>query len=436
MTLGFNRFVENKSQNGSMFIFDRDNWAEIYATLKANKIRTLLTVFGVFWGIFMLVIMLGSGKGLENGIMKDFGGSATNSFFCWAQKTSKPYKGMKAGRNYEFNNNDFKLLQTLPDLETVVPMNQLGGYGGENQIVRGIKTNTLPVMGTYPALAKIQAIQVKKGRFINLNDIQENRKVVVIGKKAEETLFGKTENPLGQYIRINGVYFQVIGITQPGSSGQNPEEEISTLYLPFTTFQKAFNFGDIVGWFSVTAKKNVSVDQAEEATIALLKRNHQISPEDPMAVGHWNMGKEFSKIKGLFMGISVLVWFVGTGTLIAGVIGVSNIMLIVVKERTREIGVKRALGASPFEIMFQIILESLVLTFVAGYTGLIAGVGILKIVSESLPSDENSMFTNPSVDLQVALTALGILILSGLLAGFIPARKALQIEPVEALRAE
>ncbi len=419
-----------------MFIFDRDNWAEIYATLKANKIRTLLTIFGVFWGIFMLVIMLGSGKGLENGIMRDFGGTATNSFFCWAQKTSKPYKGMKAGRIYEFNNSDYKLLQTLPNLETVVPMNQLGGYGGENQIVRGIKTSTLPVSGTYPALAKIQAITVKKGRFINLNDIKDNRKVVVIGQKAEETLFAKTEDPLGKYIRINGVYFQVIGITKPGSSGQNPEEEISNLYLPFTTFQKAFNFGDIVGWFSVTANKNISVDEAEKSTIELLKRNHQIAPDDLMAVGHWNMGKEFRKIKGLFTGISALVWFVGTGTLIAGVIGVSNIMLIVVKERTREIGVKRALGASPFEIMFQIILESLVITFVAGYTGLIAGIGLLKLVSESLPQDDSSMFTNPSVDLQVAAIALGILVVSGLLAGFIPAKKALQIEPVEALRAE
>lgn len=419
-----------------MLIFDRDNWTEIYATLKANKIRTLLTVFGVFWGIFMLVIMLGSGKGLENGIMKDFAGTATNSFFCWAQKTSKPYKGMRAGRNYEFNNNDYQLLQTLPDLETVVPMNQLGGYGGENQIVRGIKTTSLPVLGTYPALAGIQAISLKKGRYLNMNDIQENRKVVVIGQKAEETLFAKTEDPIGKYIRINGVYFQVIGITKPGSSGQNPEEEISNLYLPFSTFQKAFNYGDIVGWFSVTAKKNISVDEAEKNTIALLKRNHQIAPEDLMAVGHWNMGKEFTKIKGLFTGISVLVWFVGIGTLLAGVIGVSNIMLIVVKERTREIGVKRALGAGPFEIMAQIILEGVAITFVAGYSGLVAGVGLLKLVASSLPADDNSMFTNPSVNLSVALSALSILILSGLFAGFIPARKALQIEPVEALRAE
>jgi len=419
-----------------MFIFDRDNWTEIYATLKANRIRTLLTVFGVFWGIFMLVIMLGSGKGLENGIMRDFGGTATNSFFCWAQKTSKPYKGLKAARSYNFSNKDYQLLQTLPDLETIIPMNQLGGHGGQNTVLKGLKTNTFPVLGTYPDLSKVQSITIKEGRFLNQNDISQNRKVVVIGKKAEETLFGKNETILGQYIRISGVYFQVIGITEPGSSGQNPEEEISNLYLPFTTFQKAFNYGDLVGWFSITAKKNVTVEIAEENTIALLKRNHQISPDDMLAVGHWNMGKQYKKLKGLFTGISFLVWFVGTGTLLAGVIGVSNIMLIVVKERTREIGVKRALGASPSEIILQIMLESLMITFIAGYTGLICGVGLLKIVSESIPSDDSGMFSNPSVDIQVAVFALLILIISGLLAGLIPARKALQIEPVEALRTE
>jgi putative ABC transport system permease protein len=282
-----------------MFIFDRDNWTEIYATLKANRIRTLLTVFGVFWGIFMLVIMLGSGKGLENGIMRDFGGTATNSFFCWAQKTSKPYKGLKAARSYNFSNKDYQLLQTLPDLETIIPMNQLGGHGGQNTVLKGLKTNTFPVLGTYPGLSKVQSISIKEGRFLNQNDISQNRKVVVIGKKAEETLFGKNETILGQYIRISGVYFQVIGITEPGSSGQNPEEEISNLYLPFTTFQKAFNYGDLVGWFSITAKKNVTVEIAEENTIALLKRNHQISPDDKLAVGHWNMGKQYKKLKGL-----------------------------------------------------------------------------------------------------------------------------------------
>ncbi|HEV7232348.1 MAG TPA: ABC transporter permease [Bacteroidia bacterium] len=417
-------------------MFDQDNWQEIFATIKKNKLRTALTAFGVFWGIFMLVIMLGAGTGLKKGVMRDFEGSATNSFFMWTQKTTKPYQGMKPGRVFNFTNEDAIALRQLQNLDVIAPMNQLGGYEGNNNVTRGIKTGIFAVMAEYPQFREIQAVSIRDGRFINQNDIREKRKVCVIGKRASEILFDKKENPIGEWIRISGVYFMVVGITSPTGSGQQAEEQSQQIYVPFSTFQYAFNFGNRVGWFSVRSKNNVPASVAEEQALALLKERHKIAPEDLMAVGHWNMEKQFNKIGGLFVGINGLVWFVGIGTLIAGVIGVSNIMLIVVKERTREIGVKRALGATPFSVMAQLIMESVFLTSIAGYFGLLAGIGLLELISSLLPPDNNSMFSNPEVNLNVALTALSVLIVSGALAGMIPARRAVSIHPVEALRSE
>ncbi|CAN5633402.1 ABC transporter permease [soil metagenome] len=417
-------------------MFDRDNWQEIFATIKKNKLRTFLTCLGVFWGIFMLVVMLGSGNGLKAGIMNDFQGTATNSFFCWAQRTSKPYKGMKPGRRYNFNNSDYLALLKVPELGTVAPMNQLGDYQGTSNVVRGLKTGGFSVNGCYPALGKIESIKVKHGRFLNDNDLKDRRKVVVIGKRAREILFEPKEEPIGQYIRVNGVYFCVIGVTTPTASGQRAEEQSSTIYVPFSTFQQAFNYGDVVGWFAITANDGVSASDAEDKALGILRDRHKIDPQDLMAIGHWNMEKEFNKLNGLFSGINGLVWVVGIGTLLAGIIGVSNIMLIVVKERTKEIGIRRAIGAPPAEIVKQLILESVFLTAIAGYFGLVVSVGLLELVASSLPADDTSMFRNPGIDINVALTALTVLVVAGALAGLIPAKKAVAISPVEALRAE
>lgn len=418
-------------------MFDRDNWQEILSTISKNKMRTFLTAFGVFWGIFMLVIMLGSGRGLQHGVLKDFNGTATNSFFCWTQRTTKPYKGMKPGRNFNFTNDDvIALRQQVPELEVIAPQNQLGDYGGSNNVVYGMKTGAFSVMAQYPVISKITSIKMREGRFLNDNDIKENRKVAVIGKRPREILYEKNEEALGTYIRINGVYFRVIGVTEPTGSGEQNEEQLNSISVPFTTFQHAFNYGDNVGWFAITSKPNVLASVAEDKALALLKERHSIAPDDESAIGHWNMEKQFNKLSGLFSGISMLVWFVGLGTLIAGVIGVSNIMLIIVKERTREIGIKRALGATPFDVVSQLILESIFLTSIAGYFGLVAGIGLLEAVSSAMPDDGNSMFSNPSVDLSVALKALTVLVISGALAGFIPARRAVAISPVDALRSE
>ncbi|MGZ3883147.1 MAG: ABC transporter permease [Bacteroidia bacterium] len=416
-------------------LFERDNWQEIFATVKKNRLRTFLTCLGVGWGIFMLVIMLGAGNGLKHGVLSDFGGTATNSFFMWTQKTSKAYKGMKPGRNFNFNLSDAAAIRQLPEVDVTSPQNQLGGYEGSNNVVRGLKAAGFEVRGSFPNVAKIEEICITKGRFLNEFDIKEKRKVCVIGTRVQEVLFRPGENPIGEFIRINGIYFRVIGVNKASGNGDQARQEAQRITLPFTTFSNAFNYGEIVGWFAISSKPGNPASQTEEKVLSLVKERHKIAPDDNMAIGHWNMEKEFNKLNGLFSGIEFLIWFVGSGTLIAGVIGISNIMLIVVKERTREIGVKRALGATPYNVISQIMLESVFLTTVAGVFGLWFSILLLELFN-SLLGDEVPMFKDPTVDLSVALKALVVLVIAGAFAGLIPARKASAVHPVEALRSE
>ncbi len=416
-------------------IFERDNWQEIFATIRKNKLRTFLTMLGVFWGIFMLVVMLGAGNGLRNGIMQDFGGTATNSFYIWTQTTTKSYKGMKPGRNFNYNLDDYKALLQIPELDVVSPMNQSGGYEGASNVVHGLKAVAAQIQANYPNTTQIAQVKISEGRFLNDNDIKESRKICVIGPRIAETLYKKDEKIIGSYIRINGVYFKVVGLTAIGASGDEGRQQAQRISVPFSSFQKAFNFGDIVGWFAIKSKDNISADISEKKVIAVLKERHKIAPEDLKAIGHFNLENEYNKLQGLFMGISFLIWVVGIGTLLAGVIGISNIMLIVVKERTKEIGVKRALGAVPSQIIGQIVIESVFLTSIAGYFGLVSGVFILEALDSAI-GKSGEMFTNPTVDLNIALIALTVLIVSGAIAGLIPASKAIAIKPVEALRTE
>lgn len=416
-------------------IFERDNWQEIFATIRKNKLRTFLTMLGVFWGIFMLVIMLGSGNGLRNGILKEFAGTATNSFFVWAQQTTKAYKGMKPNRSFNYTIADAEALKQIPELEVVSPLNQLGGHEGASNVVRGLKTAACEIQANYPNIAGISDIKIGKGRFINDLDIKEKRKICVIGPRVVEMLFQKNETVIGEYIRVNGVYFRVVGVTSPTTGGREGREQSQRINIPFSTFQNAFNFGDVVGWFAIKSRSDIPAEVSEEKVISILKERHKIAPEDTKAVGHWNMAVEYNKLSGLFTGIEILVWIVGIGTLLAGVIGISNIMLIVVKERTKEIGVKRALGAVPAQIIGQIVLEAVFLTSISGYFGLVIGIGLLEGLNAAI-GDSGEMFTNPTVNLNVALKALSVLILSGAFAGLIPASKAVAIKPVEALRTE
>ncbi len=416
-------------------VFERDNWQEIFATIRKNKLRTFLTMLGVFWGIFMLVIMLGSGNGLRNGILKEFAGTATNSFFVWAQQTTKAYKGMKPNRSFNYTTEDAEALKQLPELDVVSPLNQLGGHEGASNVLRGLKTAACEIQACYPNIVKISDIKMGKGRFINDLDIKEKRKICVIGPRVVEMLFKKDETVIGDYIRVNGVYFKVIGITAPTAGGNEGREQAQRINIPFSTFQNAFNYGDIVGWFAIKSRDDIPAEKSEEKVISVLKERHKIAPDDMKAVGHWNMAVEYNKLSGLFMGIEILVWIVGIGTLLAGVIGISNIMLIVVKERTKEIGVKRALGAVPSQVIGQIVLEAVFLTSISGYFGLVIGIVLLEGLNAAIGSS-GEMFTNPTVDLSVAIKALSVLIVSGALAGLIPASKAVAIKPVEALRTE
>lgn len=400
-----------------------------------------MTAFGVFWGIFMLIIMLGSGAGLENGVSSGMGNFATNSFFVWTQRTSLPYKGFPRGRFYNFRNDDIKAIQDrIPEIKYIAPKIRGWSAGdGTNNTIRKNKTGAFSIMGEYPTWIKIDPMEMLEGRFINEIDIEQKRKVAVIGTRVREVLFEPDENPIGDYIRIQGVYFQVVGVFKPLNTNINfGGEKEQSIFLPFTTLQKTYNYGDIVGWFSITSADNVPASLAEEKVIELLANRHSIHPDDNEAFGHFNLEEEFEQMSGLFAGINGLIWIVGIGTLLAGVIGISNIMLVIVKERTKEIGIQRALGATPFDIIRQIVVEAIFLTSISGYVGLVLGVALVEGINYMLLSSgaENEMFKSPEVDFAIALKALVILIFSGALAGMIPAYRAVKFRPIDALRDE
>jgi putative ABC transport system permease protein len=421
-------------------MFDRDKWQEIYSSLKSNKLRTFFTAFGVFWGIFMLIIMMGSGNGLRNAVFDGMGDFATNSAIMFTRQTTIPYKGFPRGRQWLFHTSDMEaLLKNIPEIDQLAPRLQPWGGNGGNNVVHGIKTGAYNITGDFPAINKIDPVRILKGRFLNEIDLQNKRKVAVIGNRVRDELFKNNEAIIGEYIRINGVYYQVVGVFEPKNKNINiGGDKDKSIFIPFTTMQVSYNLGDDVHYFLVTAKPGKSASVVEEKSMKLLAERNHVAPEDEQAFGHFNLEKEFKKMNGLFLGIRVLIWIVGTGTLLAGVIGVSNIMLIIIKERTKEIGIQRAIGATPWRIMAQIITESVTLTAVAGSFGLVLGVFLLGMISNMLASsaEQSQVLKNPEVDIQVAITALIVLIVSGVVAGLIPARKAVSMKPVDALRYE
>ncbi|MBB4118770.1 putative ABC transport system permease protein [Mesonia hippocampi] len=421
-------------------MFTRDKWEEIIESLSANWVRTILTALGVVWGIFILVILLAAGTGLENGIKKGFGGLATNTMFMWAQNTSKPYKGMPKGRFYNFKIEDVAALKTeIEGLKYVSPRNQLGGFGGNNNVVRGLKTGAFNVYGDYPEIIRQQPMDITSGRFLNYNDIDQKRKVAVIGQTVKTTLFDKDEKALGDYIKINGVNFQVIGtFAKKGNGGQNAEEAQKEIYVPFSAFSQAFNRANNVDWMVITADNKNSITDLKTQVFDIIKQRHTIDPSDDRAVGNFDLYKEFKKIQGLFLALNIIAFGVGILVLLSGVIGISNIMLIVVKERTKEIGIRRALGATPWTIRSQILLESVFLTIISGMVGIVFATGVLMLANFMLDNMASAdiMFANPTVNIGVIAIALLILVVSGILAGLIPAQNAIKVKPVDALRTE
>lgn len=413
---------------------DLDRWQEIYFTLKQHKLRTALTAFGVFWGIFMLVILLGAGNSLQAGAMQGFGGH-TNTIFLWtSSKTQIPYKGLQPGRRMQLDDADLAALRTLPELGRSSSVNELGGWQVAQYIVRGDKSGTFTTRGVEPDIFPLSGFKVLAGRAINDFDFSEKRKVAIIGNAVQDILFTPEEDPVGQDIKIGGINFTIIGVYKE-RDGNNSETD--HILMPNSTLRTTFNQSGWIGHFQLQPVAGVHASVLEEKARKILMERHRVHPDDKGVFGTFNMQNEFDKVNALFIGISVFSWTVAIGTIFAGVVGVGNIMLIIVKERTREIGLHKALGATSGHIIGTILLETLVLTFVAGYFGLAAGVFLLEGITGLLNGQEGAeMFAQAEIDFKTATIALITLIFAGGLAAILPATKAARVDPIVALQDE
>ncbi len=411
------------------FLIDKDTWQEIYDSLSKNKFRTIITMIGVWWGILLLIGLLGSARGMENSFNRMFGDFATNSVFVWAQSTSKPFKGFQEGRRIQLKLRDAEIIEKeVRGIEFVVPRNQSSAL-----VVRKFQSGNFGVYGDYPLLDKVQKKKMMYGRFINQNDINDNRKIAVISEDIYKQLFEKDEDAIGQYIQLNSINFKVVGVFKEGMMSGGPQ---GGMHIPFTTFQKVYNTGTNMGWMMITGKPDYSIKQIEKDAKLILKNLHKVHPKDKRAFGSFNLGKMFAKMTGFLTGMQFLTWFVGIATLIAGVFAIGNILLITVKERTKEIGVRRALGATPYEIKRQIVMEAVTLTLIAGLLGIISGGLILMAIDQVAGQGPDATLVNASVSIPVVFFALAVLVILGTLIGLIPAHKATSVKPIDALREE
>ena len=419
-------------------MFNRDRWKEILEVLTSNWFRTVLTAFGVFWGILILIILLAAGKGLENGIKSDFGDIATNTMFIWTRRTTKAHMGLPKDREFSFKTSDRELLESrFPELRYISPRNQLGGFRGGSNVIRGIKTGAYNIYGDYPEIINQDPMGITAGRFLNQNDIREKRKIAVIGEGVVSEMYDPGEEILGSYLKIQGVNFMVVGTYKKKSNDGDGEEGQKQIFVPFTTFSQAFNRADNVGWMAITANDGTSITSLKEQIVNTLKEKHKVHPDDQRAIGYFDLYEQYNRVESLFGAMRFIAYFVGILVLLSGIIGVSNIMLIVVKERTKEIGIRRALGEQPWSIKLQILLESIFLTIISGMAGIAMGALFIYAVNSLLDANGPvDMFMNPSVSLGVVVGALLILMASGLLAGFIPAQSAIRVKPIDALRTE
>ena len=419
-----------------MLIFNRDTWQEIFGSIRKNKARTIITVIGVLWGIFIYIVLSGAAKGLDHGFEEEFKGVAMNSMFAWPMQTSVPYAGFKSGKPVKFKLGDVQVLKSrIPMIKSIAPRIVKGGFsGGSGSVVRGQRTGSYSIYGDYSIFSKIfiQKIYIG-GRFINEGDVKSCRKVCIIGEKTKKDLFGKDEKAVGEYIQIDKVFFKVIGVKKYEEGGGMEQDDDIT--IPFTTFQKLYNTGDDIGWLAIAAHDDADVVKVEDDVKRILKEIHQISPEDERAIGSFNLGEMFVRIFGFAKGLAFLSLVVGVATIIAGVIGIGNILLISVKERTKELGVRRALGATPSEVRGQIILESVFLTMISGVFGIILGALVLRLI-DFLSKDADIPYTNPTVPIPYILGALFLMVALGTLIGLIPAQRAVSIKPIDALREE
>ena len=409
------------------FLFDRDTWQELKDSLTKNKLRTIITMIGVWWGILLLIGLLGSAKGIENKFSVQFGDYATNSVFIWGQTTSKAFKGFQQGRYPGLKLSQLeKIKNQIKGIKFLLPRN-----ARDAQVVRGVQYDNFAISGDFPLLDKIQKKKLISGRFIDQLDINDSRKVAVISDDVYKQLFAVDENAIGEFIKINDISYKVVGVFEQGDFDFGGD-----LHIPFTTFQKVYNQGDNIGWITVTGEQGFDIRQIEKDVKLALKNLNYVHPDDNRAFGSFNLGELFDRFEGFLKGMQFLTWFVGIATLIAGVFAIGNILLITVKERTKEIGIRRAIGATPFEIKRQIILESIFLTIIAGIFGIISGGWILIAMDSAYGSGPDSILINASVSIFVVFIAVIILVLFGTLIGLIPANRATSIKPIDALREE
>jgi putative ABC transport system permease protein len=410
-----------------------DGLQEILFTLRQNKLRTLLTAFGVFWGIFMLILLLGFGRGMQNGVMDDFGSDVLDFILVWSGDTSVAYHGMGVGRKIRLDDTDLQaILQQVNGVRVISGSRRMGdasvSYGGKNS-----NTELIGIPDEYFRIK--EDIPFNYGRKTNPFDVNEVRKVVALGSSVVDRLFDKGVDPVGKEVRIKDVVLKVTGVFHDKSERGRASE---WAYIPQTTYEKVYGGGGRLDNIWLRPEKGVDGFELQKNVVDLVKRRHDVSPDDNRGVNSFNMAEPAKRINGLFTGISVFIWFVGLGTLTAGIVGISNIMIITVKERTREIGIRKALGATPFKIVSTLLLESTLVTAVAGYVGLVFGVGLLELIAFGIRKSGAQMpyFMNPEVNFQVAMTAIALLVGVGIVAGLMPALRAAKITPTEAMRAE
>lgn len=423
-------------------MFDIDKWDEIFSTLKKNKLRTFLTSFSIAWGIFLLIILLGSGNGLQNAVMQNFESNAKNAIWISGGRTSMDHKGLSKDREIQFTNRDYEIIRDqISEIDNISP--QFNIWGG-TRVSYKKEFGNFTVQCVLPEHQPIEGSKLIEGRYLNEIDITQMRKVVVLGEEVQKSLF-KDESPIGEYITVNSIPFKVIGVYSDGNGWQNRR-----VVMPFSAAQKIFNGGVRVSTIGLTTgdatvEESLAIEDKIRKKLAAI---HSFNPEDRSAIRLRNTLQDYEQTQKVFMGIKVFIWFIGIGTLIAGIVGVSNIMLIVVKDRTREIGVRKALGATPYSVVSLILSEAVFITTLAGYFGMVLGVAIMEgidflvdqsIANAPVTSDAGGqpiIFLNPNVDIGIAIGATLLLVFCGAMAGLVPALRAARIRPIEALRYE
>lgn len=421
-------------------MFDIDRWREIGHVLSKNKMRTILTGLGVFTGIFILIVLLGGATALENGVIGQFKSTTSNSVVFGGSTTTLPYGGYQPGRKVQLEFEDAALLESrIQGIDRAYPRRG-GAYYGRTNISRNGISEAFPIQGELPDIYGVEPVFTIKGRFINPNDIEKKKKVAVIGKRVKEVLFQEDEEAVGEYIKIGGAYYMVVGVFDSDGKARRGQEPTEIIYIPTSTYQVQYNMGNQISYMFVNFTDEKDSEEGMAEIKALLKEKYDVHPDDQRGFWGWDIGAFFRKTSALFTGVRILMWIVGMGSFLAGVIGVTNIMLVVIKERTQEFGVMRAIGAKPITIQGQVIMESVVLTSIAGFVGFVTGV--LVVYSGQLEKffvqegSQFNMFQNPSVDFNTAMMAIVCIIIFGAIAGWVPAKRAIQIRPVEALQTE